>query len=51
MSCPCGDDCECLGCTIHRQPGMSCGGEKESCLCGDSCECVGCSIHNGGAAV
>ncbi|TVY45260.1 Protein GRISEA [Lachnellula occidentalis] len=22
MSCPCGDDCECLGCTIHRQPSM-----------------------------
>ncbi|KAF4633777.1 hypothetical protein G7Y89_g4327 [Cudoniella acicularis] len=23
MSCPCGDDCECLGCTIHRQPDMT----------------------------
>ena len=51
MSCPCGDDCECIGCTIHRQPDMPCGGEKESCYCGDSCECVGCSIHNGGTAI
>ncbi|KAH6678532.1 hypothetical protein B0J14DRAFT_473651 [Halenospora varia] len=23
LSCPCGDDCECLGCTIHRQPNIS----------------------------
>ncbi|TVY25021.1 Protein GRISEA [Lachnellula hyalina] len=22
VTCPCGDDCECLGCTIHRQPSM-----------------------------
>lgn len=22
LSCPCGDDCECLGCTIHRQPNI-----------------------------
>jgi hypothetical protein len=51
MSCPCGDDCECIGCTIHQQPDMPCGGEKENCICGDSCECVGCSIHNGGTAV
>jgi hypothetical protein len=51
MSCPCGDDCQCLGCTIHRQPGMPCGGEKESCPCGDTCECIGCSIHNGGTVV
>jgi hypothetical protein len=48
MSCPCGDDCECLGCTIHRQPGipdMACGGEKDACPCGDDCECIGCTIH------
>jgi hypothetical protein len=51
MSCPCGDDCQCLGCTIHRQPGMPCGGEKESCPCGDTCECIGCTIHNGGTVV
>lgn len=49
MSCPCGDDCQCIGCTIHRQPipGMPCGGEEESCPCGDNCECIGCSIHQG----
>lgn len=46
MSCPCGDDCQCLGCTIHRQPPVACEGEKDTCLCGDSCECVGCEIHN-----
>ncbi|RDL42029.1 uncharacterized protein BP5553_02008 [Venustampulla echinocandica] len=48
LSCPCGDDCQCLGCTIHRQPAIPCGGERESCPCGDNCECIGCSIHNGG---
>lgn len=50
QSCPCGDDCQCLGCTIHRQPGPSegsggCCGEKESCDCGDDCQCVGCEFH------
>ncbi|CAG8950593.1 hypothetical protein HYFRA_00002802 [Hymenoscyphus fraxineus] len=47
MSCLCGDDCECLGCTIHRQPipGMPCGGEENTCPCGDNCECIGCTIH------
>jgi len=45
-NCPCGDDCQCLGCTIHRGPSMPCGGEKEVCPCGDDCECIGCSIHN-----
>jgi hypothetical protein len=48
QSCPCGDDCQCLGCTIHRQPpSMPCGGEKEICPCGDDCECIGCEIHKG----
>ncbi len=47
QSCPCGDDCECLGCTIHRQP-MPCGGSDETCLCGETCECIGCEIHKGG---
>jgi hypothetical protein len=51
QSCPCGDDCECLGCTIHRQPGMPCGGEKNTCPCGDSCACIGCTIHNVGLAI
>jgi hypothetical protein len=51
QSCPCGDDCQCLGCTIHRGPAMPCGGEKDTCPCGDSCECIGCSIHNGGSVV
>lgn len=47
-SCPCGDDCQCLGCTIHhQQPPMPCEGEKDSCPCGDECECIGCEIHNG----
>jgi hypothetical protein len=45
QSCPCGDDCQCLGCTIHRQPAIPCGGEKESCPCGAECQCIGCSIH------
>ncbi len=44
-SCPCGDDCQCLGCTIHRQPPASCCGEKETCGCGDDCTCVGCEFH------
>ncbi len=47
QSCPCGDDCECLGCTIHRQP-MPCEGSDETCLCGDECECIGCEIHKVG---
>jgi hypothetical protein len=46
-SCPCGDDCQCLGCTIHHQPPIPCEGEKEACPCGDECECIGCEIHNG----
>ncbi|PMD48468.1 hypothetical protein L207DRAFT_7780 [Hyaloscypha variabilis F] len=50
QSCPCGDDCQCLGCTIHRQPAISCGGETESCPCGSDCQCIGCSIHGNGAA-
>lgn len=50
QSCPCGDDCQCLGCTIHRQPMMPCGGEKDTCLCGDDCSCIGCTIHNSGLA-
>lgn len=45
QGCPCGDDCQCLGCTIHRQPPISCSGEKESCECGDDCKCVGCEFH------
>jgi hypothetical protein len=45
QSCPCGDDCQCLGCTIHRQPAIPCGGEEESCPCGAECKCIGCSIH------
>lgn len=46
-SCPCGDDCQCLGCTIHQQPPIPCEGEKDVCPCGDDCECIGCEIHNG----
>lgn len=46
-SCPCGDDCQCLGCTIHQQPPIPCEGEKDACPCGDECECIGCEIHNG----
>ncbi|RFU29821.1 hypothetical protein B7463_g6516, partial [Scytalidium lignicola] len=47
VSCPCGDDCQCLGCTIHRgSPSMPCPGDKDECPCGDECECVGCTIHN-----
>ena len=46
-SCPCGDDCQCFGCTIHQHPGIPCEGEKEICPCGDDCECIGCEIHNG----
>ncbi|RDW66390.1 hypothetical protein BP6252_10025 [Coleophoma cylindrospora] len=48
QSCPCGDDCECLGCTIHRGPNIPCPGDEETCPCGDDCECIGCTIHNGG---
>lgn len=44
QSCPCGDDCECLGCTIHRQP-IPCAGDENGCLCGDDCQCIGCAIH------
>lgn len=44
QSCPCGDDCECLGCTIHRQP-MPCAGDEGGCPCGDDCQCIGCEIH------
>jgi len=51
QSCPCGDDCQCLGCTIHRQPGLPCGGEKESCPCEIGCQCIGCSIHRNGTVV
>ena len=47
QSCPCGDDCQCLGCTIHNQPAIPCAGEKDVCPCGDDCECIGCEIHNG----
>lgn len=50
QSCPCGDDCECIGCTIHK-PGalqMPCVGEKDFCPCGDECECAGCEIHRNG---
>jgi hypothetical protein len=46
QSCPCGDDCECIGCTIHRGPEIPCPGEKDTCPCGDDCACIGCSIHN-----
>ncbi|KAI9051068.1 hypothetical protein LZ554_005176 [Drepanopeziza brunnea f. sp. 'monogermtubi'] len=43
-SCPCGDDCECLGCSIHRNP-MPCAGDEGGCPCGDDCQCIGCEIH------
>ncbi|ESZ91055.1 hypothetical protein SBOR_8549 [Sclerotinia borealis F-4128] len=46
QSCPCGDDCQCLGCTIHRVPDIPCPGEKDTCPCGDDCACIGCTIHN-----
>ncbi|KAH6719228.1 hypothetical protein DL95DRAFT_10383 [Leptodontidium sp. 2 PMI_412] len=49
QSCPCGDDCECLGCTIHRQPTMPCIGDDTGCPCGDDCQCIGCEIHKGSA--
>ncbi|KAH8808484.1 hypothetical protein F5884DRAFT_882157 [Xylogone sp. PMI_703] len=46
VSCPCGDDCQCLGCTIHRSSDdLPCPGDKDSCPCVDDCECVGCTIH------
>jgi len=48
QSCPCGDDCQCLGCTIHRQPAIPCAGDEDSCPCGDDCQCIGCSIHDNG---
>lgn len=48
QSCPCGDDCECLGCTIHRQPAMPCIGDDTGCPCGDDCQCIGCEIHKNG---
>ncbi|KAL2067286.1 hypothetical protein VTL71DRAFT_1710 [Oculimacula yallundae] len=51
QSCPCGDDCECLGCTIHRQPPIPCLGEEPGCPCGDGCQCIGCEIHKGTATV
>jgi len=44
-SCPCGDDCQCLGCTIHQQPPPPCEGQGDSCPCGDDCQCIGCEIH------
>ncbi|RQM06162.1 hypothetical protein DH86_00003395 [Scytalidium sp. 3C] len=59
LSCPCGDDCQCFGCTIHgnapiaepsaatiTSSSIPCPGEKDECPCGDDCECIGCSIHN-----
>lgn len=46
-SCPCGDDCQCLGCTIHQPPPIPCEGEKDIWPCGDDCECIGCEIHSG----
>lgn len=46
QSCPCGDDCQCLGCTIHRVEDIPCPGEKDTCPYGDDCACIGCSIHN-----
>lgn len=49
QSCPCGDDCECLGCTIHRQPTLPCIGDDAGCPCGDDCQCIGCEIHKGSA--
>ncbi|PQE17527.1 copper-sensing transcription factor protein [Rutstroemia sp. NJR-2017a BBW] len=51
QSCPCGDDCECIGCTIHRGPEIPCPGEKDTCPCGDDCACIGCSIHNLGVVL
>lgn len=45
MSCPCGDDCQCLGCTIHNQTADVCEGDAERCPCGDDCKCMGCSLH------
>ncbi|EPE32569.1 Zinc copper-regulated transcription factor [Glarea lozoyensis ATCC 20868] len=45
-TCPCGDDCECIGCEIHRRPLGNCCGTEETCQCGDDCECLGCTIHN-----
>ncbi|KAG9237240.1 hypothetical protein BJ875DRAFT_370317 [Amylocarpus encephaloides] len=62
LSCPCGDDCQCVGCTIHQQPqqqaqsltseipGMPCGGAEDACPCGDNCECIGCVFHGNASA-
>ena len=48
QSCPCGDDCECIGCTIHKpELPIPCLGAKDFCPCGDECECIGCEQHNG----
>jgi hypothetical protein len=45
-TCPCGDDCACIGCKIHRSPITDCRGTEDTCQCGDDCECLGCIIHN-----
>lgn len=49
QECPCGDDCECIGCTIHgnqlQDIPMPCCGSKHDCPCGDDCQCIGCEIH------
>ncbi|GAB0131694.1 hypothetical protein EsDP_00000155 [Epichloe bromicola] len=29
MSCPCGDDCQCIGCAIHNNPGPATGAKHE----------------------
>jgi len=47
QSCPCGDDCQCLGCTIHNQPAIPCEGEDPTCPCESDCQCIGCEIHKG----
>jgi hypothetical protein len=46
-TCPCGDDCACYGCLVHRNPSLGdCGGTEDTCQCGDDCKCLGCTIHN-----
>jgi hypothetical protein len=49
QECPCGDDCECIGCTIHGNQlsdiPMPCCGSEYDCPCGDDCQCIGCEIH------
>ncbi|KUJ20344.1 uncharacterized protein LY89DRAFT_578582 [Mollisia scopiformis] len=49
QECPCGDDCECIGCTIHgnqiQNIPMPCCGSQDDCPCGDDCQCIGCEIH------